>query len=66
MVQLSVRPVTSSDQLTGKTAIVTGAGSGIGRAIAIRFAAAGARVAVLGRTPTAAQDTVQTIEAAGG
>ena len=58
--------MTSSDQLTGKTAIVTGAGSGIGRAIAIRFAAAGARVAVLGRTPTAAQDTVQTIEAAGG
>ena len=33
-------------ELTGQTAVVTGAGTGIGEAIAQRFTAAGARVAV--------------------
>lgn len=37
--------------LSGKTAIITGGGTGIGRAIATTFAAAGANVVVAGRTP---------------
>jgi len=45
--------------LSGKVAVVTGANTGIGQAIAVALAAAGADVACVGRTP--AQDTVQRI-----
>ncbi len=52
--------------LDGKVAVITGAGSGIGRATARLFAAEGARVAVLDRNGDAARETQQMIRSAGG
>ncbi|WP_027408611.1 SDR family NAD(P)-dependent oxidoreductase [Anoxybacteroides tepidamans] len=54
-----------SFRLDGKTAIVTGAGRGIGKAIAIGFAEAGADVAVLSRTKEDLETTAREIEALG-
>ena len=53
-------------QLEGKRAVVTGAGSGIGRASALRFAQEGAMVLVVDRAVDAVRETAARIEAAGG
>jgi 3-oxoacyl-[acyl-carrier protein] reductase len=52
--------------LSGQTAIVTGASRGIGRAIALRLAGAGAKVACIARNAERLQETVDAIQAAGG
>jgi NADP-dependent 3-hydroxy acid dehydrogenase YdfG len=56
----------SSPSLAGKTAIVTGASSGIGRAIAERLGAAGAHVVLAGRTRAAMDASAKSIVEAGG
>jgi NADP-dependent 3-hydroxy acid dehydrogenase YdfG len=52
--------------LTGQTAVVTGASSGIGRAIAERIGASGAHVILSGRTESPMQESAAKIAAAGG
>jgi len=56
----------SSDMLSGKVILVTGAGDGIGRAAALSFASHGATVVLLGRTTTKLESVYDEIEAAGG
>ena len=51
--------------LAGMTALVTGGGTGIGKALAIGFAEAGASVVVCGRTQATLDDTAAAIEATG-
>lgn len=56
----------STKELQGQKALVTGATSGIGRAIAVKLAEAGATVYVTGRRAELGKETVELIEKAGG
>ena len=53
-------------RLSGKVAIITGGGQGIGQGIAMAFARAGARIVITGRTQSKLEETVAAMTAAGG
>jgi len=65
---MRVHPIKSGDEmkLKNKVALITGAGSGIGRATAILFAKEGAKVVVADIAKEAAEETVKLIKEAGG
>ena len=58
--------MSDADLLAGRRAVVTGAGRGIGRAIAVRLAAAGAAVVLAARTQAEIEEAADAIRAAGG
>jgi NAD(P)-dependent dehydrogenase (short-subunit alcohol dehydrogenase family) len=60
------KPALAPDVLRGTTAWITGGGTGLGRAMALRFASLGAAIAVSGRRPEPLDGVVAEIVGAGG
>jgi NAD(P)-dependent dehydrogenase (short-subunit alcohol dehydrogenase family) len=54
------------DLLAGKTTVITGGGSGLGRSMALRMAGLGAGIALFGRRPQPLEETARAIREAGG
>jgi NAD(P)-dependent dehydrogenase (short-subunit alcohol dehydrogenase family) len=63
---VSTAPVAGGGVLDGQVAIVTGAGQGVGRGIALAVAAEGAKVLVLGRTVSKCEAVVEEVRERGG
>ena len=55
----------SAGRLEGRRAVVTGAGRGLGRGIALALASEGASVACIGRTPATIEETAALLAARG-
>src|SRR5690349_9802787 len=66
MTRSATMPATQPRNLQGQKALVTGATSGIGRAVAVQLARDGAEVIVHGRDAARGAETVESITAAGG
>jgi NAD(P)-dependent dehydrogenase (short-subunit alcohol dehydrogenase family) len=54
------------DMLSGKTTIITGGGTGLGRSMALRMAGLGAKIGIVGRRPEPLEETVAAIRKGGG
>jgi NAD(P)-dependent dehydrogenase (short-subunit alcohol dehydrogenase family) len=63
---VTATPAPASRRLHARLALITGAGRGIGRAVAVRFAEEGAHVILVSRTQGALEETDDLVRAAGG
>ena len=63
---MTAPPAPAPQRLHDRLALITGAGRGIGRAVAVRFAQEGAHVILVSRTQGALEETDDLVRAAGG